>query len=41
VSSIFIPGNAPHGIRNIDASRLRFIYTFAVDPLADVQYDRL
>lgn len=40
-SSVFIPRNAPHGIRNAGPSRLRFIYTFAVDSLADVQYDWL
>jgi quercetin dioxygenase-like cupin family protein len=40
-SSIFIPGDAPHGIRNASPSRLRFIYTLAVDSLADVQYDWL
>jgi oxalate decarboxylase/phosphoglucose isomerase-like protein (cupin superfamily) len=41
VSSIFIPGSAPHGMRNIGASRLRFISTFAVASLADVQCDWL
>lgn len=39
--SVAIPGNAPHTIRNVGAGRLRFIYTFAVDALAEVAYEWL
>lgn len=37
-SSVFIPGDAEHGIRNIGTSRLRFFYALLADSFADVQY---
>ena len=37
-SAVFIPGNAEHGIRNSGNETLRFLYAFAVDSFADVEY---
>ncbi len=37
-SSVFIPGNAVHGIRNTGQSTLRFFYVFATDSFDNVQY---
>jgi mannose-6-phosphate isomerase-like protein (cupin superfamily) len=37
-SSVFIPGDAEHGIRNTGTSRLRVFYAFTADSFADVQY---
>lgn len=37
-SCVFIPGDAPHSIRNVGAAELRFAYTFAVDSLDEVAY---
>lgn len=37
-TAVFIPGGALHGIRNIGDSELRFLYAFAVDSFASVEY---
>lgn len=37
-STVFIPGNAIHGVRNTGAAPLRLFYVFAVDSFADVAY---
>jgi quercetin dioxygenase-like cupin family protein len=37
-SAVFIPGDAEHGIRNDGTALLRFLYAFAVDSFADVEY---
>jgi quercetin dioxygenase-like cupin family protein len=37
-SAVFIPGNAEHGVRNEGSATLRFLYAFAVDSFADVEY---
>jgi quercetin dioxygenase-like cupin family protein len=35
---VFIPGGAAHGIRNAGEETLRFLYAFAVDSFATVEY---
>lgn len=37
-SSVFIPGDAEHGIRNTGSGRLRVFYAFAVDSFDEVEY---
>jgi mannose-6-phosphate isomerase-like protein (cupin superfamily) len=37
-SSVFIPGDALHGIYNTGSSPLRFFYAFALDSFAEVEY---
>lgn len=37
-TSVFIPGNTLHGIRNTGSSPLRFFYVFAVDSFESVDY---
>ena len=37
-SSVFIPPNADHGVRNTGQSVLRVFYAFAVDSITDVDY---
>ncbi|WP_220790006.1 cupin domain-containing protein [Gluconacetobacter tumulisoli] len=37
-TTIFIPGNAEHGIRNESAADLKFFYVFATDQFPDVVY---
>jgi quercetin dioxygenase-like cupin family protein len=37
-TAVFIPGGAAHGIRNIGDNTLRFLYAFAVDSFATVEY---
>jgi mannose-6-phosphate isomerase-like protein (cupin superfamily) len=37
-TAVFIPGDALHGIRNIGVEPLRFLYAFAVDSFASVEY---
>jgi mannose-6-phosphate isomerase-like protein (cupin superfamily) len=37
-STVFIPGNAEHGIRNTGDGPLRFFYAFAVGSFADIEY---
>lgn len=37
-SSVFIPGGAPHALRTVGESLLRFLFTFPTDSLADVEY---
>ncbi len=37
-SSVFIPGDLEHGIRNAGTASLRFFYTFAVDSFDEVEY---
>ena len=36
--AVFIPGNAPHGVRATGKSDLRFAYVFAADSFDDVEY---
>lgn len=36
--AVFIPGDCEHGIRNEGKAPLRFLYAFAVDSFADVEY---
>jgi quercetin dioxygenase-like cupin family protein len=40
-TTVSIPANAPHGIRNTGASTLKLFYVFPVDSFADVQYTML
>jgi quercetin dioxygenase-like cupin family protein len=35
---VFIPGDAEHGIRNVAAEPLRFLYVFAVDRFDTIEY---
>lgn len=37
-TSVFIPGNAAHGLRNTGQSTLRFFYAFAVNSFDEVEY---
>jgi quercetin dioxygenase-like cupin family protein len=37
-SSLFIPGNAEHGIANEGSETLKLLYAFAVDRFSDVTY---
>ena len=37
-STVFIPGNASHGVRNTGAAPLRLFYVFAVDAFDAVEY---
>lgn len=37
-STIFVPGNAEHGVRNEVEEELRWVYVFAVDGFGDVVY---
>ena len=37
-SLVFIPGDAPHGLRNTGSEVLRLLYVFAVDSLEQVVY---
>ena len=37
-STVFIPGDAEHGIRNTGEEPLRFFYAFAVGSFADIEY---
>ncbi len=37
-SALFIPGDAEHGLRNEGAAMLRFLYAFAVESFAEVEY---
>lgn len=37
-SAVFIPADVEHAVRNIGPRRLRFVYTFAVDSLDDIEY---
>ena len=37
-STVFIPGDVSHGVRNTGDTPLRLFYVFAVDSFADVQY---
>jgi mannose-6-phosphate isomerase-like protein (cupin superfamily) len=37
-TAVFIPGDALHGIRNVGAEPLRFLYAFAVDSFGTVEY---
>lgn len=37
-STLFIPGDVPHGVRNIGSLPLRLFYVFAVDSFSEVQY---
>ena len=37
-SSVFIPGNVPHGARNTGSETLRLLYVFAADSFSDVEY---
>lgn len=38
-SAVFIPGGHEHGIRNVGHSDLSFVYVYAIDSIADVEYD--
>ena len=37
-TSVFIPGDVEHGIRNTTGSALRLFYVFAVDSFATIEY---
>lgn len=37
-TSVLIPGDAEHGVRNIGAGELRVHYVFAADAMADIVY---
>lgn len=37
-SSVFIPGNWPHGARNTGREVLRILYVFAADSFSDIHY---
>ena len=37
-AAVFIPGDCEHGISNAGAAPLRFLYAFAVDSFAEVEY---
>lgn len=37
-STVYIPGDAEHGIRNTASARLTFFYAFAADSFTDVVY---
>lgn len=36
--TVFIPGNAEHGIRNVGTETLKFFYAFAVASFDEVEY---
>jgi mannose-6-phosphate isomerase-like protein (cupin superfamily) len=38
-SSVSIPGDLPHGIRNAGVETLRMFYVLAADGMGDVEYD--
>lgn len=38
-STVFIPGNAKHRVRNTGNKTLRFLYVFAVDSFEQVSYE--
>jgi mannose-6-phosphate isomerase-like protein (cupin superfamily) len=40
-TTLSIPGNAPHGIRNTGSGVLKLFYVFPIDSYADVQYTML
>ncbi len=40
-TTVSIPADAPHGIRNTGASPLKLFYVFPVDSFAEVQYTML
>lgn len=37
-STVFVPGNAEHGVRNEGPEELRWFYVFAADSFGDVVY---
>jgi quercetin dioxygenase-like cupin family protein len=37
-TAIFFPGNARHGLANTGSVELRYVYVFAADSFADVDY---
>ena len=37
-TAVFIPGNAPHGLRNTGQTTLRFFYVLAVNSFGEVEY---
>lgn len=37
-SSVFVPGEVEHGLRNVADAPLRFFYAFAVNSFAEVDY---
>jgi quercetin dioxygenase-like cupin family protein len=37
-SSVYIPGDVPHGARNTGCDVLRLLYVFAADSFSDVHY---
>ena len=37
-SAVFIPGNAPHSCENMGATDLRFVYVFAANSFAEIDY---
>ena len=37
-TTVFIPGNATHGIRNTGQTTLRLFYVFAVNSFSEVEY---
>ena len=38
-STVFIPGNAKHGVRNTGEEPLRFFYVFEADSFEEVEYE--
>lgn len=38
-STVFIPGNAIHSVRNVGDELLRFFYVFAADSFSDINYE--
>jgi mannose-6-phosphate isomerase-like protein (cupin superfamily) len=40
-TTLSIPGDAPHGIRNTGSTVLKLFYAFPIDSFADVQYTML
>ena len=37
-STVFIPGNALHGVKNRDGNVLRLLYVFAADSFEEIEY---
>jgi len=37
-STVFIPGNAEHGVRNIGSGVMRLLYVFAADSFDQIEY---
>jgi quercetin dioxygenase-like cupin family protein len=37
-TAVFIPGDAEHGVRNIGARTLRFLYVFPVNSFSEIEY---